>query len=250
MPEAMITINEFVEQNRLRLIDFFTQFDKDKDWYISETEFRKALCLANIRVPDQQLDNFISALDRDDNGLLDYRELVRGRKLLQLLSRAQKKEMQQKGDKSSVDETNSRSSTTGTSPASWTERISPFDNGRLSRQSPMSFLEVPRVSLTESVMDDQSSDLKAKVKAQKQKQQRAKQMKLRQGKADDARRSVVVPLRVERHLAPSTLSGSSGHLIDETRKQIKREYDKAVNLCRMHGVKLTRELLEKGERLI
>lgn len=233
----------------MRLVDLFARFDKNKDWRVSEAEFRRVFRLVKIPVTDQQLENLILALDKDDNGMLDYKELVRGRKSFHALMREQKKEKKTQealtSPESLIGERISRASTASVEID--LARFSPMEE--TTGLSTVSLLKVPDVSLTEAVelTEEQKIELKAAAKAKKQEKQRAKQMKLRQVRVDAARRSVTFPERVERHLAPSTVSGPSGDLLNDLRQELKREYDEAVNLCRMNGVGLTRELLEKGD---
>ena len=254
----MAIIDNFLKQNCLRLVDLFSQFDKNKDWHVSEAEFRYAIQLAKMPITEQQLENLILALDRNEDGMLDYKELVRGRKSLQAVVREQKKGKEEKIKRdssieekirhdSSIEERISRASTA--SVESELARFSVSSAEEAMCPSPVSRLSVPDVALTETIelTEEQRSEMKSALRAKKQEKQRAKQLRLRQGKIEAARRSVTFSERVDRHLAPSTVRGPTGQVINDMRHQLKREYDESVNLCRMHGVKLTRELLEKGQ---
>ena len=47
-------------------------------------------------------------------------------------------------------------------------------------------------------------------------------------------------------VAPSTLGGRVGEMVDRYRKMTMKEYNDVVELCHMHGVQLSKDLLERG----
>lgn len=47
-------------------------------------------------------------------------------------------------------------------------------------------------------------------------------------------------------VAPSTLGGRVGEMVDRYRKMTMKEYNDVVELCHMHGVQLSKGLLGRG----
>ncbi|XP_078676656.1 uncharacterized protein LOC144913685 [Branchiostoma floridae x Branchiostoma belcheri] len=78
-PSAMSILDTFVQENRLRMIDMFRQFDKDQSGDISADEFKAGLKELGLAVDEDQLDEMITQLDTDKNGRIDYQELMTGR---------------------------------------------------------------------------------------------------------------------------------------------------------------------------
>ncbi|KAI8511565.1 hypothetical protein Bbelb_106650 [Branchiostoma belcheri] len=78
-PSAMSILDTFVQENRLRMIDMFRQFDKDQSGDISAEEFKAGLKELGLVVDEDQLDEMITQLDTDKNGRIDYQELMTGR---------------------------------------------------------------------------------------------------------------------------------------------------------------------------
>ena len=78
IPVALSIIAEYCHQHKLRLLDLYTQMDKDKDWLITREEVRKIVKDNEIPLAEAQLEDMIIALDVDNNDQLDYRELAQG----------------------------------------------------------------------------------------------------------------------------------------------------------------------------
>eukprot|EP00794_Sanderia_malayensis_P006196 gene6196-6911_t len=78
LPMAMSIIAEYCHNNKLRLLDLFTEVDKDKDWSISRDELCKLVRYHEIPLSDAHLEEMIIALDVDNNDQLEYRELAHG----------------------------------------------------------------------------------------------------------------------------------------------------------------------------
>ena len=75
---ALSILAEYCYNKKLRLMDLYTQIDKDKDWLISREEVRKIVKRNEIPLTEAQLEDLIIALDVDNNDQLDYRELAQG----------------------------------------------------------------------------------------------------------------------------------------------------------------------------
>ena len=78
-PAALAVIQEYLDRKRMRLLDLFSQADKDKNWVVSRQEFRNIIRSRRIPLTDVDLEDLIMALDRDNSDALDYRELAVGR---------------------------------------------------------------------------------------------------------------------------------------------------------------------------
>ena len=78
-PAALAVIQEYLDRKRMRLLDLFSQADKDKNWVVSRHEFRNIIRSWRIPLKEVDLEDLILALDRDNSDALDYRELAVGR---------------------------------------------------------------------------------------------------------------------------------------------------------------------------
>ena len=47
-------------------------------------------------------------------------------------------------------------------------------------------------------------------------------------------------------VAPSTMGGATGQIIDRYRRMQLKECNEAVELCHMHGIQLNKKTLERG----
>ena len=199
----------------------FARFDKDKNWRVSKAEFRRVFKLAKIPVNDRQLDNLVLALDKNEDNTLDYRELVRGRDSLRKLWRKQERE-----------KIDCNASPVSTSSLLETPTFEPPPT-----QSPL--LVVPHVTVSEKV-----ETVSREVKLAERK--RVRRLRQKKEKAGEISKKEVASVRLERHCAGSTVGGAFGEAIDAYRETVKREYERAVHLCRMYGIALSKETLEKG----
>ena len=78
LPVALSIIAEYCHNHKLRLLDLYSQIDKDKNWQISREEFRKLIINNKIPLTSAQLEDMIIALDVNNNDQLDYKELAQG----------------------------------------------------------------------------------------------------------------------------------------------------------------------------
>lgn len=62
------------KSHRMQLRDAFQQFDRNNDGVIDERELRKGLARLNIGLSAQQVEDLLAVIDRDDNGRVDYSE--------------------------------------------------------------------------------------------------------------------------------------------------------------------------------
>lgn len=111
--------------------------------------------------------------------------------------------------------------------------VSPTSSGSIESLSP-TLLEIPPVQLSEKV--DQLTQAEIKDRRMKKQQKRKEKEKAKQKKR-------TVPEKVS--VAPSTLGGRVGEMVDRYRKMTMKEYNDVVELCHMHGVQLSKDLLER-----
>jgi len=100
MPPGMRVLLSFIQDNRLRLVDWFNQFDKDHSGGISREEFKTGLKETGLVMTQRQLDRLIDFIDINDDGEIQYSELLRGREVTIQEIRQEKKieERQRKFD--------------------------------------------------------------------------------------------------------------------------------------------------------
>ncbi|XP_078516070.1 leucine-rich repeat-containing protein 74A isoform X1 [Lissotriton helveticus] len=80
-PDPMKMIQNYLDERKLRLWDFFKNMDKDGTMRIPVSEFRRAMQQqSNISLDRSQIDELVERLDKDGSGVVDYRGLVDTRK--------------------------------------------------------------------------------------------------------------------------------------------------------------------------
>uniref|UniRef100_A0A3Q4M8Z0 Leucine rich repeat containing 74A n=1 Tax=Neolamprologus brichardi TaxID=32507 RepID=A0A3Q4M8Z0_NEOBR len=70
--DPMKVIQDYLDQRKLRLWDFFRNIDKDGIMRVSVTDFRKAVQQSSIPLDRYQIEELIQRLDRDRTGMVDY----------------------------------------------------------------------------------------------------------------------------------------------------------------------------------
>ena len=71
-----------------------------------------------------------------------------------------------------------------------------------------------------------------------------KKQQKRKEKEKAKQRKRAAPEKVS--VAPSTLGGRVGEMVDRYRKMTVKEYNDVVELCHMHGVQLSKDVLGRG----
>ncbi|KAI4872464.1 hypothetical protein NFI96_021054, partial [Prochilodus magdalenae] len=102
-PDPMKVIQDYLDERKLRLWDFFRNIDKDGTMRVPVSEFRKAQ--SSIPLDRFQIEELIQRLDRDRTGIVDYRGLADTRKQMMRDHRRQlrKVESRQKKEKQKSD---------------------------------------------------------------------------------------------------------------------------------------------------
>ncbi|XP_020623016.1 EF-hand calcium-binding domain-containing protein 12-like [Orbicella faveolata] len=294
-PAALAVIQEYLDRKRMRLLDLFSQADKDKNWVVSRQEFRNIIRSWRIPLKEVDLEDLILALDRDNSDALDYRELAVGRQsyLEERVTKqaaeivhtpsvkaAKRPETIPEEPEPVSDPLQDKWPSTGaqrpaspqrpSSPQATTQRrpstspqrpyspssaqaqpvtfvgqrpgsepqqqhprpASPVSNGSSESNMSPTLLEIPAVQLSEKV--EQLTQDEIKNRRMKKQQKRKEKEKAKQRKR-------AAPEKVS--VAPSTLGGRIGEMVDRYRKMTVKEYNDVVELCHMHGVQLSKGVL-------
>lgn len=214
-PQAIFKIEEYLGKHRLRLVDMFARVDRNKDWLISRSECRRVFKKLNVPITDTEIEELISALDSNNDGYLDYRELLKGRL-------AYKLERRQKKNKVNDD----------------------AKEPRVTVRSPQ------LLSVLDSSSDkDDTTNSTASVDSGETRQRKKEKMKsrqrqhLREAKRPESTRST----RMKQHIAPSTLHEPTAQLVDHYRQEELKQFQNLLVYCKAHGIVLNQPLLERGK---
>lgn len=103
--DPMKVIQDYLDQRKLRLWDFFRNIDKDGTMRVPVADFRKAVQQSSIPLDRYHIEELIQRLDRDRTGMVDYRGLADTRKQMMRDHRRQlrKVESRQKKEKQKSD---------------------------------------------------------------------------------------------------------------------------------------------------
>ncbi|XP_041828531.1 leucine-rich repeat-containing protein 74A [Melanotaenia boesemani] len=103
--DPMKVIQDYLDNRKLRLWDFFRNIDKDGTMHVPVADFRKAVQQSSIPLDRYQIEELIQRLDRDRTGIVDYRGLADTRKQMMKDHRRQlrKFESRQKKEKQKSD---------------------------------------------------------------------------------------------------------------------------------------------------
>lgn len=90
-PLGLQILDQHLKEQKLRLIDLFTDADKNKDWKLSRDEFIKQCNERNIPLSKALLEDMLINLDMNLDDELDYKELSRGMNLARREKREEKR---------------------------------------------------------------------------------------------------------------------------------------------------------------
>ncbi|XP_052075332.1 leucine-rich repeat-containing protein 74B-like isoform X1 [Mytilus californianus] len=74
----MVKLMNYIEKNNLKLIDFFSQLDKDGSMCISYEEFEQGLEENGIKLTKEEIELLLEELDSDGDGDINFSELATG----------------------------------------------------------------------------------------------------------------------------------------------------------------------------
>lgn len=77
-PAPMKMLKNYIDNNQMRLYDFFCMMDKDKSMSLSIEEFVKGLEETGISMNNTELLKLVQSLDKNNDGEINYSELVLG----------------------------------------------------------------------------------------------------------------------------------------------------------------------------
>jgi len=86
----MKILKNYIEDNKMRLLDLFNTLDKDKSMNITVEEFADGLKETGIDMNYVELYKLIEGLDRNKDGEINYSELVMGSLEQQMEDRKEK----------------------------------------------------------------------------------------------------------------------------------------------------------------
>ncbi|XP_036397389.1 leucine-rich repeat-containing protein 74A [Megalops cyprinoides] len=103
--DPMKVIQDYLDERKLRLWDFFRNIDKDGTMRVPVADFRRAVQQSSIPLDRFQIEELIQRLDRERTGMVDYRGLADTRKQMMRDHRRQlrKVESRQKKEKQKSD---------------------------------------------------------------------------------------------------------------------------------------------------
>ncbi|XP_069049270.1 leucine-rich repeat-containing protein 74A [Lepisosteus oculatus] len=100
-PDPMKVIQDYLDERKLRLWDFFRNIDKDGSMRVPVSDFRKAVQQSSIPLDRFQIEELVQRLDKDRSGNVDYRGLADTRKQMmrdhrRLLRKAESRQKKEK----------------------------------------------------------------------------------------------------------------------------------------------------------
>ena len=69
-------IRDALSQNAVRVIDLFREWDEDASGSVSKKEFRKAMPMLGLQLPEKEVDGIFDSWDPDGSGVLEFTEFV------------------------------------------------------------------------------------------------------------------------------------------------------------------------------
>lgn len=72
----IVKLRNFFDKKNMKLVDFFTKYDKDGSMTVSKTEFREGITDLGIKLSEEESHQLLSELDPEDEGEINYRSVV------------------------------------------------------------------------------------------------------------------------------------------------------------------------------
>ncbi len=69
----IVKLRNFFDKRNMKLVDFFTKYDKDGSMTVSRSEFKSGLLELEVKLAEEELDQLLSELDPDEEGDIYYR---------------------------------------------------------------------------------------------------------------------------------------------------------------------------------
>ncbi|XP_056867975.1 leucine-rich repeat-containing protein 74A isoform X2 [Takifugu flavidus] len=97
--DPMKVIQDYLDERKLRLWDFFRKIDKDGTMRVPVSDFRRAVQQSSIPLERHHIEELIDRLDRDRTGMVDYRGLADTRKQMMKAQRRQQRKVESRQKK-------------------------------------------------------------------------------------------------------------------------------------------------------
>ncbi|XP_072283894.1 leucine-rich repeat-containing protein 74A isoform X2 [Pyxicephalus adspersus] len=72
-PDPMKVIQDFLDERKLRLLDFFKNMDKDGNMSVPVSDFCRYIALSGLPLDSAQIESLLQRLDKHQTGTIDYR---------------------------------------------------------------------------------------------------------------------------------------------------------------------------------
>ncbi|KAK7496162.1 hypothetical protein BaRGS_00012572 [Batillaria attramentaria] len=102
VPAGLQALDRFLAEKKLRLIDLFTNADRNKDWRLTKQELYRAVKQYKIPLTPSDIEDLMVMLDQDFDEHLDYGEVSRGLAALRVERRAVRRESGSQGGSGSA----------------------------------------------------------------------------------------------------------------------------------------------------
>ncbi|XP_077319744.1 leucine-rich repeat-containing protein 74A isoform X1 [Lithobates pipiens] len=104
-PDPMKVIQDFLDERKLRLLDFFKNMDKDGSMSVPVSDFCRFIVLSGLPLDSAEIDCLVQRLDKHQTGTIDYRNLVDSRKKM---VKDQRKQQQRRARKERLEKQRSQ----------------------------------------------------------------------------------------------------------------------------------------------
>jgi len=239
IPVALSILAEYCYNKKLRLMDLYTQIDKDKDWLISREEVRKIVKRNEIPLTEAQLEDLIIALDVDNNDQLDYRELAQGVEAYRVDERWQKirelmnvMEAYEEGkDSSRVRRSSSDSRLTQREHSKLTRPPARKSMIKDSSSDPLIgyHLQLPNIDNDDNT--DSLASMARERRMRKHRDRKKRKQKEKQGKP--------------KGIPPSTMEGLTGQLKDAYAEMIVNQVNQSLDLMHTNGIPVKEDAVRR-----
>jgi len=219
---AIEVIDDFLYENKLRLIDLFVAADRDKDWMLSRKEFRHVVKKAKIPISSKLLDELIIALDVDNNNQLDYSELAKGMDRYRAMKRTKKSSLL-KSRRSTAEE----------------QHISNFEQFRRHYDPFNDSTDHPAIVLPDISLPG------GRERRSSRKRSWVKRSAVRKDADNKSDSTTEEDKAVTDHITPTTRSGETAEQVDEFRQLKLKEFNEICALCQSNNIVLDKALLER-----
>lgn len=69
----IVKLRNFFDKKNMKLVDFFTKYDKDGSMTVSKEEFKSGIMEMEIKLLDEEIEQLLTELDPENDGEINYR---------------------------------------------------------------------------------------------------------------------------------------------------------------------------------